>query len=216
MIDAGVDQSPGPRSMIITGRFKACDNRTVESLQPLNEAVVLGALVQHDKTPSPWRPRHLYQNIVALLENVDHVEHSILCDRMNPDHGGLLLFGGGWNSHCKRFCGAVMAPTCLRAESAASGHDRPQFRMCYGPEFIATALRDWLQYIGMKTLYIDPDRSKTNARCCAKGQGWRQECANSSSRCCLSGSVTLERRIEGQFVVVLIKQVLRPEFEFER
>ncbi|WP_370223581.1 MULTISPECIES: hypothetical protein [Hyphomonas] len=42
--------------------------------------------------------------------------------------------------------------TCLRAESAADGHDGPQFRMCYGPEFIATALRDWPQYISVKTL----------------------------------------------------------------
>jgi len=39
---------------------------------------------------------------------------------------GLLLFGGGWNNHCKRFCGPVMA-TCLRAECAAGGHDLLKF-----------------------------------------------------------------------------------------
>lgn len=28
--------------------------------------------------------------------------------------------------------------------------------MCYRPEFIATALREWLERIGVKTLYIEP------------------------------------------------------------
>jgi hypothetical protein len=46
----------------------------------------------------------------------------------------LLLFGGGWNNHCKRFCGPVMA-ACLRAKCAAGGHDLPKFRMCYGIQF---------------------------------------------------------------------------------
>jgi len=68
VIDAGVDQSPGLRSMIITGRFKACDNRKVESLQPLNEAVVLGALVQHDKTPSPGRPGTCIRKSLRFLK----------------------------------------------------------------------------------------------------------------------------------------------------
>ncbi len=86
-LDAGIDQSPGQCPMIITGCLKPRNNRTVESLQPLNKAVVLCALVEHNKTPPSRRPRHLYQNIIALLGNVDRDEHSILCDRMNPGHG---------------------------------------------------------------------------------------------------------------------------------
>lgn len=29
--------------------------------------------------------------------------------------------------------------------------------MCYGPEFIANAVQQWLARIGVKTLYITPD-----------------------------------------------------------
>ena len=28
--------------------------------------------------------------------------------------------------------------------------------MCYGPEFIATAVQEWLAKVGVKTLYIAP------------------------------------------------------------
>ena len=37
--------------------------------------------------------------------------------------------------------------------------------MCYGPEFIATALRDWLARIGVKTLYIEPGSPWENGYC---------------------------------------------------
>ena len=37
--------------------------------------------------------------------------------------------------------------------------------MCYGPEFIATALRDWLSRIGVKTLYIEPGSPWENGYC---------------------------------------------------
>ena len=39
------------------------------------------------------------------------------------------------------------------------------FRTCYGPEFIATALRDWLERIGVKTLYITPGSPWENGYC---------------------------------------------------
>ena len=37
--------------------------------------------------------------------------------------------------------------------------------MCYGPEFIATALRDWLGRVGVKTLYIEPGSPWENGYC---------------------------------------------------
>jgi transposase InsO family protein len=75
---------------------------------------------------------------------------------------GLLLFGGGWNNHCKRFCGPVMA-TCLRAESAAGGHDLPEFRMCYGPENISGKLQTWAAKRGIGIFYIQPGKPQQNA-----------------------------------------------------
>lgn len=37
--------------------------------------------------------------------------------------------------------------------------------MCYGPEFIATNVREWLGRIGVKTLYIEPGSPWENGYC---------------------------------------------------
>ena len=37
--------------------------------------------------------------------------------------------------------------------------------MCYGPEFIATAVQQWLAQIGVKTLYITPGSPWENGYC---------------------------------------------------
>jgi transposase InsO family protein len=39
------------------------------------------------------------------------------------------------------------------------------FRTCYGPEFIATALREWLQALDVRTLYIEPGSPWENGYC---------------------------------------------------
>ena len=45
-------------------------------------------------------------------------------------------------------------------------HGAPEhIRSDNGPEFIATALRDWLQRIGVKTLYIEPGSPWENGYC---------------------------------------------------
>ena len=73
----------------------------------------------------------------------------------------LLLFGGGWNNHCKRFCGPVMA-ACLRAKCAAGGHDLPNFRMCYGTEFVSRAMLEWQNSTGVSWHYIAPGKPQQN------------------------------------------------------
>ncbi len=37
--------------------------------------------------------------------------------------------------------------------------------MCYGPEFIANAVQQWLAKIGVKTLYITPGSPWENGYC---------------------------------------------------
>ena len=37
--------------------------------------------------------------------------------------------------------------------------------MCYGPEFIATAVQEWLAKVGVKTLYITPGSPWENGYC---------------------------------------------------
>ena len=39
------------------------------------------------------------------------------------------------------------------------------FPMCYGPEFIATAVRDWIRAVGAKTAYIEPGSPWENGYC---------------------------------------------------
>jgi putative transposase len=39
------------------------------------------------------------------------------------------------------------------------------FRTCYGPEFIATALREWLEKLNVRTLYIEPGSPWENGYC---------------------------------------------------
>ena len=37
--------------------------------------------------------------------------------------------------------------------------------MCYGPEFIATALREWIAAVGSQTVYIEPGSPWQNGYC---------------------------------------------------
>ena len=37
--------------------------------------------------------------------------------------------------------------------------------MCYGPEFIATAVRDWIRDVGAKTAFIEPGSPWENGYC---------------------------------------------------
>jgi putative transposase len=55
---------------------------------------------------------------------------------------------------------------------------RPLFRRCYGPEFIATALRDWLGRLSVKTLYIEPGSPWENGYCESFNSKLRDELLN--------------------------------------
>ena len=39
------------------------------------------------------------------------------------------------------------------------------FPMCYGPEFIATAVRDWIAAVGARTAFIEPGSPWENGYC---------------------------------------------------
>jgi len=44
----------------------------------------------------------------------------------------------------------------LRAAQAIIAYQSASFRRCYGPEFIAKALQDWLRKVGIKPIQIYP------------------------------------------------------------
>jgi len=75
-----------------------------------------------------------------------------------PGHGRLLR--------------SMMAPQ----PSMASSIDR--FRMCYGPEFVAQAVRDWISAVGATTAFIEPGSPWENGYCESFNARFRDELLN--------------------------------------
>ncbi len=67
---------------------------------------------------------------------------------------------------------AVCPARCTRA------HSFRQWRSGNGPEFVATAVRDWLAGLNVKTLYIEPGSPWENGYCESFDGKPRDECLN--------------------------------------
>ena len=52
------------------------------------------------------------------------------------------------------------------------------FRRCYGPEFLAEAVRDWIKAVGAKTAYIEPGSPWENGYCESFNGRMRNELLN--------------------------------------
>ncbi|WKC21083.1 transposase [Rhizobium sp. SSA_523] len=66
----------------------------------------------------------------------------------------------------------------LRMATRAAGYVRARFPMCYGPEFIAKALREWIAAVGAKTAYIMPGSPWENGYCESFNSKLRDELLN--------------------------------------
>jgi transposase InsO family protein len=53
----------------------------------------------------------------------------------------------------------------MRAAHAIIASESAPFRRCYGPEFIAETVRDWIRAIGANTAYIEPGSLWENGYC---------------------------------------------------
>jgi transposase InsO family protein len=53
----------------------------------------------------------------------------------------------------------------LKAAQAIIASKSTTFRRCYGPEFVAQAVRDWIKAVGAKTAYIAPGSPWENGYC---------------------------------------------------
>ena len=51
------------------------------------------------------------------------------------------------------------------ARTAVSAAAAPSFRRCYGPEFVAKAVREWIAAVGASTAYIMPGSPWENGYC---------------------------------------------------
>lgn len=73
-----------------------------------------------------------------------------------------------------------MAACCavLMAAQAAITSSSPSFPTCYGTEFIALAVRDWIGAVGAKTAYIEPGSPWENGYCESFNARFRDEMLN--------------------------------------
>ena len=67
---------------------------------------------------------------------------------------------------------------CFKAPQAAITSQTTSFPTCYGPEFIAAALLDWLAAVGAKTAYIMPGSPWENGYCESFNSKLRDELLN--------------------------------------
>ncbi|MEM7284521.1 MAG: transposase, partial [Pseudomonadota bacterium] len=80
------------------------------------------------------------------------------CRDLRPGYDRLL-----------RYVGAAQAIIASRSTS---------FRRCYGPEFVAQTVRDWIKAVGAKTAYIEPGSPWENGYCESFNARFRDEFLN--------------------------------------
>jgi transposase InsO family protein len=66
----------------------------------------------------------------------------------------------------------------LRAAQVVIASKSASFRRCYGPEFIAKKVRDWITAVGAKTAYIEPGSPWENGFCESFNARFRDELLN--------------------------------------
>lgn len=67
----------GNRTMVITGRFEADTDRSLQSNQVYNQAIVINSVIGNDHSIS-LPARRLNQNIVPVFGNIDRYQSSLL------------------------------------------------------------------------------------------------------------------------------------------
>ena len=66
----------------------------------------------------------------------------------------------------------------LKAAQVVIAYQSASFRRCYGPEFVAQAVRDWITAVGAKTAYIEPGSPWENGYCESFNGRMRDELLN--------------------------------------
>jgi hypothetical protein len=66
----------------------------------------------------------------------------------------------------------------MEAAQAAITYRQPFFPTCYGPEFVAKDVRDWIAAVGARTAYIEPGSPRENGYCESFNARLRDELLN--------------------------------------
>src|ERR1700722_16422548 len=93
--------------------------------------------------------------------------------------------------------------TCGRfAPFSHAGRPHPlaktaSFPRCYGPEFVAKELREWLAKVGTGTLYIEPGSPWENGYCESFNGKLRDECFERRNFLLVEGGTDNDREMAG-------------------
>ena len=124
--------------------------------------------------------RHSDEKLVAVLANIDAYECGAGRVVWRPVMAGLHLQ-----------CGSCR--TTVETRSPGHGLLRPSFRRCYGPEFIAKAISEWIIAVDAKTAVTELGRPWENGYCEGFDARLRDELLNSEIYCWLAeGRVVIE------------------------
>ena len=69
----------------------------------------------------------------------------------------------------------------LKAAQVVIAYQSASFRRCYGSEFIAQAVRNWIAAVGSQTAYIEPGSPWENGYCESFNGRFRDELLNAES-----------------------------------
>src|SRR5690606_23407261 len=172
------------RAVIITGRFESDDHGSAGGGQIVGQAIIVRLRRHYGHAAPAASLRSFEKNFLAVLRHIDGYQHGVGWRRMQLGHDrsaskGLcrqLLFRDLLAGHdCLDEAGGRYAPL---SPSRHCGPSKGCFPMCYGPEFIATAVQQWLAQIGVKTLYITPGSPWENGYCESFNGSLRDELLN--------------------------------------
>lgn len=145
--------------MIVAGGLEANKDRSPDRGQIFDQAVIVRLRRQHGHPSTAAAFRPLDQHLLTMLGHVDRYQHGIGRSRKAFGHGRSRSKVLSRQRHFRdllaghdRQDGALLYAE-LRAPSA---NGRAIFPMCYGPEFIARTVREWIAAVGAKTAYIAP------------------------------------------------------------
>ena len=172
LLEAGQEQAIGQPTAVVTCGVEADHDRTGVGSQDLNEAVMIRLSAQNGEPPASDLSGGLDEHLVAVLGDID-------CYRGGRS-GCRIALGHGWppacvqQHHCETCRPAMTTPGSAAAQPGPASSRC--FPMCYGPEMVARALREWLARLGTKTLYIEPGSPWENGYCESFNGKLKDEC----------------------------------------
>ena len=147
--------------MIVAGRFECTDDSSIITGKRRDEPIVLSTRVQNGQPTTALIRIDFNKDLVARLGDVDRYEHGIIRDRLSDGHGRSLRNEAS-NTFTLEMLRPTMAASCgarlplERASRAAGSAAAPLLPRCYGTEFVARAVQEWIAAVGAKTAYIEP------------------------------------------------------------